>query len=167
MTDQMCEEIYNEAEREELFESIYLSSLREEMASRFVSDAINEFDNKPNLSFTTSDLWTWAVKRIDDELEQDLVKSQGYLEGKTWLDFTNEFITLIDGAKKQKDSKFYTELFTIYKRALWGLEDIKDNNGESLKDAEPNKFDMYRTYPVHDDKYKLQHDNISSILPKI
>jgi len=62
----------------------------------------------PNLSFTTSDLWTWAVKRIDDELEQDLVKSQGYLEGKTWLDFTNEFITLIDGAKKQKDSKFYT-----------------------------------------------------------
>ena len=44
----------------------------------------------------------------NDELEQDLVKSQGYLEGKTWLDFTNEFITLIDGAKKQKDSKFYT-----------------------------------------------------------
>ena len=158
------EQIYNESQREQLFEDNYLSTLREETATRFITDAITEFDNKPDMSFNDSDLWTWAVKRIDSELERDDVRNNGYLEGRKWIDFSNEFQTFIDSTKKNKDSKFYRNLFNIYKRALWGLEDIVDDNKESLKTAEADKYDMYRTYPVHDDEYKLQHTDISSIL---
>lgn len=63
------------------------STLREETATRFIQDAMAADVLKMN----NEEQWNWLVARVDDELRQNNVYNNGYLEGLTWKEFFKDF----------------------------------------------------------------------------
>lgn len=115
-----------------IFEQIYKSThLKEEDALSLVMDAKNTFlDIK---SVEEDKRWDWITDRITNELRDRDVQRLGYLEGQTWKEFFNQ-IDFYLRRESINNIEFFRYLIERYKRALWGLEDIKDQNGISLKD---------------------------------
>lgn len=115
-----------------LFEQIYKSThLKEEDALTLVMDAKNTFINRESVE--EDERWNWITDRITNELRDRQVQRTGYLEGQTW----KEFFSQVDFYLRREginNNEFFRYLIERYKRALWGLEDIKDENGIPLKD---------------------------------
>lgn len=131
-----------------LEESNRLAHLTEETAERFVNEAMDYFKNR---NPTLEEIWDWLTDRITDELQNNRVATKGYLEGLDWKAFFDEVANNITDNTDLNSRNFYKELFWYYKRALWGLEDIKDENFVSLKDFDNKHDKAYQNTEVHGD----------------
>lgn len=148
--EKFCEDVYN------------LSHLREEEAARFIHDAYAKFGLKPNV--TENDLWNWVIDRLDDEIQTQAVATNGYLEGRTWEQFFEEFNENLSSLIPNKDIRqFYRNLFWLYKRVLWSFSGIKDEKLKTLKNANEKKDKAYQNTHVHGNFGHLKH-KVDSIL---
>lgn len=110
-----------------------------------VIDVIHFYQNHE--SITEDEEWNWITNRITKELQRGDVKSTGYLQGLTW----DEFFKNVKSELKSVEPEikiFIKELFIKYKRALWGLESIKDENLKALKVADSKHDRAYQNAPV-------------------
>lgn len=148
--EKFCEDVYN------------LSHLREEEAARFIRDAYAKFGLKPNV--TENDLWNWVIDRLDNEIQNQAVITNGYLEGRTWEQFYKESNENLSNLISNKDIRqFYRNLFWLYKRVLWSFSGIKDEKLKTLKNANIKQDKAYQNTHVHGDFGHLKHD-VNSIL---
>lgn len=138
-------EVYNLSHLEESNNLIHLT---EETAERFVNEAMDYFKNR---NPTIKEIWNWLMDRVTNELQTPDVKENGYLEGLDWKTFFNEVTDNIKENIDLNSRNFYKELFWYYKRALWGLEDIKDENFVSLKKFDSKQDKAYQNTEVHGD----------------
>lgn len=146
---------------EKFFEEVYqLSHLKEEEATRLVIDVIHFYQN--HKSITEDEEWNWITNRITKELQRGDVKSTGYLQGLTW----DEFFKNVKSELKSVEPEikiFIKELFIKYKRALWGLEAIKDENLKTLKVADSRHDRAYQNTPVKGTE-GIKNNNIEQTL---
>lgn len=136
-------EVYNLSHLEESNKLVHLT---EETAERFVNDAMDYFKNKKP---TPEEIWDWLMDRITNEIQTPDVRENGYLEGLDWQTFFNEVANYIKDNTDTNNRNFYKELFWYYKRALWGLEDIKDEKFISLKNFDTKHDKAYQNTEVH------------------
>ena len=131
---------------EKFFEEIYqLSHLREEEATRLVIDVIHFYRNHETI--TEDEEWNWITNRVTNELQRGDVKSAGYLQGLTWSEFFKNVNSELKNIEPEIKG-FIKELFIKYKRALWGLEAIKDEDLKPLKVADSKHDRAYQNTPV-------------------
>lgn len=147
------------------FEDIYnLSRLKEEEATRFIHDAYLKFGNKP--SATENELWNWAINRLNNEIQNHAISINGYLEGRTWKQFFEEFKNHLSNLIQEPNVRhFYRNLFWIYKRVLWGFNEIKDESLRNLKDADKAQDKAYQNTDVHGNYNHLKHSVHKTLTP--
>ena len=105
------------------------STLREETATRFIQDAMAADVLKMN----NEEQWNWLVARVDDELRQNNVYNNGYLEGLTWKEFFKDFNVNVKNLIPGNKLAAYDQFFGIYKQILWLLDGILDEKTKTLK----------------------------------
>ena len=142
---------------EKFCENVYqLSHLTEEEAARFIHDAYAKFG--PNPKVTENDLWNWVIDRLDNEIQNQAVVTNGYLEGRTWEQFFEEFKENLPNIVHENNIRqFYRNLFWYYKRVLWSFSGIKDERLKTLKNADGNQDKAYQNTKVHGDYGHLKH----------
>ena len=70
---------------------------------------------------------------LDDEIQTQAVATNGYLEGRTWKQFFEEFNGNLSSLIHNEDIRqFYRNLFWLYKRVLWSFSGIKDEKLKTL-----------------------------------